>query len=388
MGVLRRRLAIEQVLSGLVSRPLDKTDPEVREVLLTMAYQTLFLSRVPAHARVSASVDAAKKLAGGGAARFVNAVGRALERRIKDSDVLSEIDTRILCSIPDHILAMMTEAAGRPLTTRELEATTSRAPSSFRVNSNKRTRDEVINILKNKAVGARPSEWAPDGIVIESPGLQRDAGLVPGIMVPQDEASQLVVEVLAPRPGELVIDMCAGAGMKTSQILAKAPDARVVAIDRDKSRLARLKRLCDDMGLAKPEIMERDVRRLPPGLVGVADAVLVDAPCTGIGTLVRRPEVRYVRRKSDFNRATRLQAEILFSAFEALKPGGRLVYAVCSFETGEGPGVLKRVLRKLGGAVVKKPVLDLPFFREDGSMLTLPWRDGMDGFYVALVKKN
>lgn len=387
MGVLRRRMALESILSGLLTRSLSKTEPLVRELLLSMAYQAIFLSRVPSHARVSASVDAARTVSGEAASRFVNAIGRALERKLADSDILEGMSPRLRYSMPDPILDRMKEILGRSPNAGEYASTALTAPSVFRVNRAVASRQEVLQKLEEAGIEAHETPHAPDGLVAHSPGVLRTAGLVPRFLVPQDEASQLVVEALDPQPGERILDLCAGTGIKTSQILGRAPGTAVVAVDRDSDKLDGCLSLCRSMGLPEPEILVRDVRHLVNSMKGTADAVLVDAPCTGIGTLVRRPEVRYLRAESDFKSASRLQAGILSSAVDLLAPGGRLVYAVCSFAREEGPEVVKGVLETRKDVEIGETLPDRPFGQPDGSLLTLPWGYGMDGFYVVTLRK-
>ncbi|NOZ00373.1 MAG: methyltransferase domain-containing protein [Deltaproteobacteria bacterium] len=395
MGVLRRRMALLKVVSGLVRRPLQDTDPLVRETLFCMAYQTVFLSRIPSHARVSASVDAARSLAGEGAARFVNAVGRALERETAHGDVLAGMPMSDLYSIPGLILARMREAIGREPTGDEFAATAGASSSTFRLNPAAATRDELIERLGAAGIDARATTFSPLGITVGSPGVSRSPDLVPRLLIPQDQASQLAVEILDPKPDERVIDLCAGTGVKTTQILGRAPGVSVLAVDRDQVKLEDCAQLCRDMGLGTPEVMVQDARRLPDSLKGKADAVLVDAPCTGIGTMVRRPEVRYLRSRKDFRTASKIQTGILDAALDLLAPGGRLVYAVCSFAVQEGPEIIDAALR--GRNDVERVKINLgassgsssspPFHTTQGAVLTLPWRDGMDGFYIAALRK-
>lgn len=388
MGVLRRRLALESVVSEHVNRPLSETRPLVRELLLTMAYQAVFLTKVPSHARVSASVDAARALAGGGASKFVNAVGRSLERALAKADLLEGMPSPTLYSLPDPVLTPMEEALGRAPTHDEMAATCHAAPSTFRVNLSQATRQEVLERLETLGIDARRTTHSPEGIVADSPGVLKAPGLVPRLLLPQDEASQLVVEALNPGPGERVVDLCAGNGLKTSQILARAPGVSVVAMDRDGDKLRRGQALCRSMRLPVPESVKEDARRIPVELQGTADKVLVDAPCTGIGTLVRRPEVRYLRTAADYQKASRSQAAILKAAVELLAPGGTLVYAVCSFSPVEGARVLDGVLDGRGDLDRIPCLPESPFVRPDGSLLTLPWRDAMDGFFMAAVRRK
>jgi 16S rRNA (cytosine967-C5)-methyltransferase len=389
MGVLRRRMSLAAVLAPLLRRRLDASPPLVREVLLCLAYQSLYMQRVPSHARVSASVEAARRLTNESAAGFVNAVGRGLEKLLASGDPLAGQSAELRASIPAFIMAHVKAVDPGPWDDSLLETLAAEAPSVLRVNRMATTRDAVLEQLHAREMTVRPTLFAPDGIAVDQGTPLADRSLVPRILVPQDEASQLVVEALAPRNGERILDLCAGTGIKTSQILAIAPEASIRAVDIDGQKLQRCRELCLSMGLPPPETVVADARALAdPGLAGQQDAVLLDAPCTGLGTLVRRPEVRYLRTDTDVARCATMQLELLEAASRLLKPGGRLVYAVCSFTRMEGPDVIDAALARIPGLRLDPIPLDAPFRLPDGTLRILPWRHGMDGFCVAKFRRE
>jgi 16S rRNA (cytosine967-C5)-methyltransferase len=389
MGVLRRRLALEAVVSTFIRRPLDSADPLVVEILLVMAYQALFLGRVPSHARVSSAVDAARRAKGEGASRFVNAVGRALEDSLaRGIDLLGPLEPSVRTSIPPFILEQARRIEGAAWTDDLLESLALPAPVSLRVNRRVSDREGLVAILDGMGSAPTNSPWARDGVRVADGSPLRSRKVIPRLAIPQDEASQLVVEALVPRDGERILDLCAGVGVKTSQILATAPGSDVLAVDLDPARLQRAVALCRAMELPAPGTLACDARHMPADLDGRFDAILLDAPCTGLGTLVRRPEVRYVRRNEDIARAASMQREILGAAVRLLRPGGRIVYAVCSFATEEGQDVLASVLAQRPD-LSREPAPGPDSLRTpDGDLLTLPWRHGMDGFHIAMLRRT
>lgn len=387
MGVLRQRLALLAVVGRFVKRPLHDLEDPVREVVLCMAYQALFLDRIPPHARVSTAVEAARRVSGDGAAGFVNAVGRALEAARSSEDLLTGLPEGVRWSLPDWALKRIRPLLGADLGLEPLARLAAHAPVTYRVNRVHLSRQKALQELDRAGVRASPTRWANDGIV-----FGEDAGLslqefVPGRLFPQDEASQLVGQLLDPRAGERVLDLCAGVGGKTSQILALAPTASVTAVDLIPDKLTRCLELCRAQGLPIPLIRSEDGRRLPRDMHGTFHAVLLDAPCTGLGTLVRRPEVRYLRTDEDVARAAELQFELLSAAADLVRPTGRIIYAVCSFAREEGAAVVKRVLSRRHDLQMEPLMQGAPFVQPDGSLLTLPWRDGMDGFYVCRLRR-
>lgn len=387
MGVLRRRLALEAVLGRLVRRPLDRTRPEILEILMILAYSALFLGRIPPHARVHAAVEAARRVGGEPAARFVNAVGRGLERLLADGDPLAGLAPAVRASVPAWVDAAAHAADPEPWDDATYDALAGRSATTLRAHGGAAGRDALLGRLGELGIAAAPARWSPDGVVLEGGAPLRLPELVPRRAVPQDEASQLVVHALAPRDGERIADLCAGVGIKTSQVLGLAPGASVLAVDLDGRRLDRADALCRDAGPGRPERLAADARRLPDALAGTFDAVLLDAPCTGLGTLVRRPEVRYVRRPGDVDAAASLQGDLLAAAMRLVRPGGRLVYAVCSFAPAEGDAIVDRTLAASPGFAREPVPLDGPFVGADGALRTLPWRHGMDGFVAVRLRR-
>jgi len=386
LGVLRRRRALEAVLQPLVHRPLDTTPAPLRETLMVLAFQGLFLDRVPSHARLSSAVEVARRLGGEAGARFVNAVGRALEKRLTESDPLQGLAPEARASIPDWIAARVRQADRGPWTDDLWEAFGQPAPSTLRLYPSSEPQAVVLERLRALGITAEPTRFARRGLrVLEGTPLG-DPDLVPRRMIPQDEASQLVVESLAPRDEERILDLCAGHGLKTIQVLQEAPGARVVAVDLHEPKLAEARKLATRMGLPRFRTLAMDARDLPGRLPPASfDRVILDAPCTGLGTLVRRPEVRWTRRDRDVTAAAVLQREILATAARMVRPGGRVVYAVCSFTEEEGPGHRQHALAC--GLEPEPIVADFPFRHPDGTLRPLPWRDGMDGFFIGVFRR-
>jgi len=384
-GVLRRRMALELVVGAHVSRGLEQTRPILREILLCHAYQLLFLDRVPAHARVSGAVNAARRIDGEAGARFVNAVARSVERALGDApaSVLATMPPETRLSIPPAMMAQIEAAAGgggMP----DLERLAMPAPVAVRVSRDPGIRREAMEALAACGTEATPGTWSGDCLILDS-GRILGTEAVPRLLLPQDEASQLVVAALAPTDGRKVLDLCCGTGVKTSQILDIAPGADVLGIDTDTRKLDRCKELCRVAGRGKPRVKGADATSLPDEMNGQFDMILLDAPCTGAGTIRRRPEVRYAREAGDFAKATALQEALLERAVGLLAPGGRLVYAVCSFAPAEGRDVVGRVLARHHGLRIVPTGLPSALESADATVTTLPWVHDMDGFFIAAI---
>ncbi|MFD1611645.1 RsmB/NOP family class I SAM-dependent RNA methyltransferase [Sphingomonas tabacisoli] len=269
------------------------------------------------------------------------------------------------------------------LTHIDTAALLERAPLDLRVNTLKATRDDVLAAL----LGAQPTRFAPNGIrladpiVIEQHPLWRD-----GKVEVQDEGSQLIALACRARPGEIVIDLCAGAGGKTLALAADMRgEGRLIASDSDRRRLSQLPVRAERAGAANIES-----RLLDPGreaealadLIDTADCVLVDAPCSGTGTWRRNPEARWRLTPERLDRLTALQARLFDLAATLVRPGGRLIYAVCSLLDEEGAGQAGRFAAAHPACTAGRPFDEAGSPRGEGVLLS-PGADGTDGFFVA-----
>lgn len=382
MGVLRRRTALIHVISPLLKSPFSKTAPIIQEILLIMAYSFLYLTKIPPHAIVHSAVQGARKMGGEPAARFVNAIGRALERQSATKNLLESATPAMQASIPKWMQTLARATDPRPWDDANYEALGRPFPLVLRPH---KKQTELLEALIKQGLTATPTKYAIAGIKVDNPAALRL--FVPQMAVPQDEASQLVVQALAPQNGERIADLCSGVGIKTSQILSLAPEAELLAVDIDKQKLDKAIELSKTAGLGGFDTLAMDATRLPEHLDGSFDAVLLDAPCTGLGTLGRRPEVRHLRKEQDVKQAAKLQVKLLQRALLLLKPGGRLIYAVCSFALEESDGVVDTVLTS-NNCFTRQPI-ESPLVDKNGAIRTFPWRDyQMDGFVIIKITRS
>lgn len=281
--------------------------------------------------------------------------------------------------VPDWLAAELSHVA--------LPALLGRAPLDLRVNMLKADREAVLAELP----GAAPSVHAPAGIRLANPiAIEAHPLFLDGKLEVQDEGSQLIAVACAARPGMTVIDLCAGAGGKTLALAADMGEAgRLIACDTDRTRLGRLPARAERAGVTSIE-----QRLLDPGretdrladLSGQADIVLVDAPCSGTGTWRRNPEARWRMTPARLDRLVALQARLLALAATLVRPGGALVYAVCSLLDREGKAQLDAFAASHPGWVVKRPLTGVGEDRGKGLLLS-PYRDGTDGFFVARLER-
>jgi 16S rRNA (cytosine967-C5)-methyltransferase len=387
-GTLRRALALDAALAPHSSRPLEKLDPAARVLLRLGAYQLLVLGTAP-HAAVGETVELAKAVDHGRAAGFVNAVLRALLRAGPppappplESDPVSHVAA--VEALPGWLAAEWVAWLGASEALALARAMNGPAPLTVR----SPRRADLLDRARTAGLDVRPCERSPDGIVVAGASvaaLTRAAGGVPFQV--QDEGAQLATLLAA---GHLrgttarVLDACAAPGGKAFHLAELlGPGSEVVAIELHPRKADALRQEATRRGLAVTVVCA-DASRPIPGLAEASfDAVLVDAPCAGLGTLRRHPELKLRRAAPDLPRLAALQLDILRASARLAKPGAPVTYAVCSLSRAEGSEVVAAFLaegwrRDPAPAVV--PVDALTF---EGDLLTLPHRHGADGFYAA-----
>ncbi len=373
-GVLRRQGLLDRAIRHVSGRRIKDIDPKLIDVLRIGAYQLMYLDRVPAHAAVDTAVQQAKHRRGPRGGGLVNAVLRKMARLAPEArmpaapPVASDPVAHVAAvgGLPDKLARRLVADMGAEEAARFAAASLDPAPLTLRVN---RLRDSVEAVAAE--VDGAPSQVAWS-VRLRS-GRVLPADLAPvreGRATPQDEAAMRVVELLDPQPGEAVLDVCAAPGGKTTHAAeAMGDQGRVVAHDRLPGRLRRVAESAERLGLRSVEIAEV----LPPD-GDLFDRVLVDAPCSGLGTLRRHPEIRWRLTDDDLAELTRTQSVVLAEGARRVRPGGVLVYAVCTVTTIEG----KDHLAELGDD-----------FEVQDILRTGPHQPGApDGFFAARLRRK
>jgi 16S rRNA (cytosine967-C5)-methyltransferase len=401
-GVLRWRGQIDWIIKKLSSTPFRKISPKVLNIIRLGVYQILFLSKIPPSAAVNDSVDLAKDKAPHWVIPFVNAVLRSATQQAKKIPLprLKE-DPVLAIAIGDSHPAWMVERWVRRMGVEEAQAlcrANNRIPPvTIRANTLKVARESLLRALVPYVNEVRLAKYAPEGLVLR--GLRQPVSQMrpfqQGWFQVQDKGAQLITYLLAPRPEETVLDACAGLGGKTGHIAQLMKDAgRIVAVDHQSRKLIALKASMARLGLASVETRPLDLREPPPAIyLDAFDRVLLDAPCSGLGVLRRNPDAKWRKKAEDLERLSRQQSELLRASALLVKPGGRLVYCVCSNEPEEGEAVIEGFLKNRGGFVIEPPATGLshvvrPFVDKSGFFRTLPQKVDMDGFFAVRLKKD
>jgi 16S rRNA (cytosine967-C5)-methyltransferase len=340
-GTLRKLVPIDAGLRRVSSRSLEHLDPAVLAVLRLGAHQVLF-TRVPPHAAVSETVELAPPRARG----FVNAV---LRKIAADPPALPKTRDDHAVSIRTGLGEWAVAELRRLLPPDEIEpaamALASQAPVGLRTNRCGTDRETLGRALREGGAAVEPGRFHPDALRVEGVRPSRLPGFKEGWFAVQDEASVLVGGAVEARAGERVLDACAGPGGKAAHLACSvSPGGLAVAVDVRLPRARLVRTTADRLGVSL-EILVQDARR-PALREGTFDAVLVDAPCSGLGAARRRPELLWRPRREDLSGLARLQVAILADAASMVRPGGRLVYSVCTFPRAETDAAVRAFLAK------------------------------------------
>lgn len=400
LGVLRHRARLDHALAPVLRRPLESLPPAIRTVLRVGAFQLLELDRIPDAVVVSESVTLAARHGHAGTTRLVNAVLRRLAAdgapALPDPTADPVGHLSVACSHPRWLLERWVARWGLEEAAALAAANLRPAASVLRANRLRTTPEALLEELGRRGVPAEPG-LVPGAIRVRGSLTDRLPLYEEGRFAIQDEGSMLVTLAVAPEAGGTVIDACAGSGGKTAHLAALMGNTgRVLACDVHPRKLEALARRCTALGATGVEVYHQDARDLGRRFPGLADAVLVDAPCTGLGTIRRRPEIKWRVGADAIARCAALQAALLAGARGAVRPGGALVYSVCSLEPEEGPEIVRAFLaaypafalapmppifpREIGG----QPI----FGAKTGEVWLWPHRHDVDGFYIARLRRE
>ena len=395
LGVLRRQLWLDYALAHFANRRIETLDLEVKLALRLGLYQLRFLSRIPPSAAVDESVKLVREARLKSAVSFVNAVLRRATREpdydpaTRAADPLEKL--AIETSHPRWLIDRWVNSFGFEETTALARANNETAPSAFRLTA-KTTRENkqqrVIQELETSGARVEPSKITLDSwrVTGNSKPLQKLSHS--GLIYFQDEASQLVAHLLAPQPNERVLDVCAAPGSKSTLLRSLAPSAMIVAGDLHEHRLRTLRDLTIVQGCESIHLLAYDGTRGLPFADASFDRILVDAPCSGTGTLRHNPEIRWRIKPDDIARLSSIQQQILAHAVFMVRVGGLLVYSTCSVERDENEIVIKDFL-KSHSAFDQVPMdAAAGLLLENGAIRTWPHRQDVDGFFIAAFRRK
>ena len=371
-GVTERRITLDWIIGRYSTRGADTLDADVRCALRLGLYQLLYMDRIPEHAAVGESVDLVPHAKAG----YVNAVLRAFLRAGKRIDWPDEADGltyfSVKYSVPEPLCAIYRDALDDPDTLGELLEALNREPHvGLRVNTLRLSPEDAAS-----RTGGVLSMIAPDLVLLDSLTPEARAGLDEGLWFVQDEASRIVSAAVGARPGERVIDTCACPGGKSfSMALDMRDEGEIFSFDLHANKLSLIEKGAAKLGLTGIRTAARDAREPDVTLIGTADRVLCDAPCSGLGVIANKPDIRY-KDPAAFERLPGIQREILDGASRYVKPGGVLVYSTCTLNRAENEETASAFLETH------------PAFEGEEVRVFWPHRDGCDGFFMAKMRRK
>ena len=394
-GTLRWQGRLDWHIDQLSKVKSAKIAPAVRILLRLALYQILFLDRIPPHAAVNETVEIAKGSHPKHVVGFVNGLLREAIRRGGEwnwppAGEHPEEYLSVTTSHPQWLVRSFLPRLGLDETERFCLANNNVAPMVLRANTLVTTASRVLEWFHENGFEAEPSPYLPDAIRVS--GLRHDVARFPifeqGWIQVQDEASQLISHLLSPERGERVLDLCAGFGGKsTHQAILMGNEGEVLAVDKSAWKLEQLRENAQRQGVRIIKAMTGDVLELDPGQLGMFDRVLLDAPCSGFGSLRRNPDIKWRRHMKDPYRFGKLQSELLQSAARFVKEGGVMVYATCTVFPEENEEVAAGFAAENPQWTAEPAAEFLPdgcrVMAEGRFFKSWPHRHGVDGFFGA-----
>ena len=387
-GVLQNRMLLDFYLSKLCATPLHKLEASIRNLLRLGAYQLLYLNRVPDHAAVSEAVSLARKKAKNPrAAGLVNGVLRSLIRQREALEPPADLFTRY--SHPQWLVDSFVARLGREEAEALLAADNGEPPTCAQVNTLKISAEELATMLTAEGVAVEPHPWLPDCLFLNGTGsLEHLEAFQKGYFYIQDAAAHLAVLAAAPQPGWRVLDACAAPGGKSfAAAIAMENRGSVTSCDIHPHKLRLIEAGYQRLGLDIIHANLLDGKERKAELLNSFDLVIADVPCSGLGIIRKKPDIRY-KSLEGCEQLHALQLKILTNAARYVKEGGRLVYSTCTVDVRENGQVVRAFLEKTPGfRLLPPPVVLEGALIEDNMQTMLPGFAGPDGFFAAVLER-
>lgn len=394
-GVVQQRLRLDYLIAGVSKTKPSRMEPEILNILRIAVYQAEFMDRIPDYALVNESVMLAKEIGLGKYSGFVNGVLRTFLRErttaVYPKAALHYLSTYY--SYPQWLVKLVRDKY-KDQTEKILKHGNEAPPVCIRVNRLKHTREELKQLLDEMQIDTTDSEVSEDVLILKQ-GIdcEKNTLFCAGEFTPQDSASALAARVLNPQAGQTVIDVCSAPGGKTTSLAEQMRNrGKIFACDIYPHKLKLVQNAANRLGIDIIETKQQDASVYLDAWGESADRVLVDAPCSGLGIIRRKPEIKWTKHLSDIQSLSKLQYQILETAARYVKPGGELVYSTCTLTNEENNDIFYRFLREhpqFEAADFSALVPDCMKSRATtGSLQILPGELGCDGFYIAKMKRT
>lgn len=384
-GVLERKITLDHIISGYSKLKISKINPIALNILRSGIYQLKFMDNIPDSAAVNESVNIAKKMKLQKLSGFVNAVMRSFirdEKKIKyPKDKLNRMSVEY--SVPLWLAKMLNDNYGESQVRSLLESSVEKSPVTVRLNSLRG--DKAVILSKMSSLEPKPT--VIDGCFeIKNGNVTQEEGFKSGLFHVQDIASQLCCMALAPKPYEIVLDLCSAPGGKAFTMAQLSEDkAEIYAFDIHENRVRLIKSGAERLGIKSIKPMQGDALKYDEK-IPMADKILCDVPCSGLGVIRRKPEIKY-KNYEEFEKLPDIQYKILETAAKYLKVGGELVYSTCTVNPAENGEVIKRFLREHNNFKGVSFLEDLGQPFGEFAVTLFPENFASDGFFISKIKR-
>ncbi|MCO7127981.1 16S rRNA (cytosine(967)-C(5))-methyltransferase RsmB [Sporolactobacillus shoreicorticis] len=394
-GVLQQKLILDYYLSSFVEKK-RKIDDWVKQLLFMSIYQKAFLDRIPDHAIVNEAVTIAKKRGHRGISGFVNGVLRRILREgLPDLSKIEPESKRnsIVYSHPEWLMGLWEAQWDRETAVKIAEADNLPPSVSIRVNQLKVTRQELADQLAAENIETLPGKLSPDALIVTSGNAVQSQAFQKGYFTIQDESSMLVADAAAPEEGMLVLDACAGPGGKTTHLAERMGNrGRIVALDLHPHKAQLIDHAAERLGLSNIEAHAMDARSARSKLGEASfDRVVLDVPCSGLGVIRRKPEIKWTKLVDEIKGLIPIQQMILEEAALLVKPGGWLIYSTCTIHKDENEKQMAAFLANHSNfraeASFAKRMPKAKTDPRDGMLQIMPYMFQTDGFFICCLER-
>ena len=397
LGVSSRRLYLEKVIAYYLHGDPTRTKLELRIVLMMGAYQILFMPWIHQHAAVNESVELTKGLRHlRHGSKLVNAVLRKLtieKEKWLNREGMDLLDHAAFLGFPEWIARMWQAQYGEKTTLKIMETMETQRGIGIRVNLQQTDRIQVQAALEEKGYQLRKMSYSPSGIYVDqAKELSETDGYKNGYFSIQDESAMLVGDLIHPKPGSRILDLCAAPGGKSFHLAEKCPDCAIVSNDLYPNKVKRMQDEALRLGLSNCSFSQQDAECFNPEWEQAFDYCLVDAPCSALGLMGRKPEIKTLRKPEDLDQLANTQRAILAQAARYIKPGGILVYATCTLNKKENEKQVTWFNERFHFTPVPLsdplPTARIDFANTPGMITLFPHIDKTNGFFIAVLRKE
>jgi 16S rRNA (cytosine967-C5)-methyltransferase len=397
-GSIQYQRKLDYYLEKFSKKPLNKLEDWVLVLLRLSIYQLEFLDRVPDHAILNEAVTIAKKRGHKGIAGMVNGILRSYLRegppeveKIEDPVIRLAVQT----SHPDWMITRWAKQYGMKAAQAIAEANNIPPVTSVRINLLKSGREEILQEMMKEGFEVEKSPLLAEALRVKKGNAASSTAFQQGRISIQDEGSMLVARALAPEPGDKILDACAAPGGKTVHIAELMNNqGSLVSVDIHDHKVNLIEEQADRLDLGIVSALKGDARNLRGFEPESFDKILVDAPCSGLGVIQRKPDMKWTKTEEDIIRLTEIQSEIIANVWVLLKPGGRLVYSTCTIDREENEAQVEKFLKgnpdalKDESLAEKMPEIISKDILSSSSLQLLPGKFGTDGFFIASICKE